>query len=68
MAICLDTIWLSGDVAKNVTSRQRYHGGKMSQTALDAMLEIIWKPRSRDYKAFFMLNSTEHDIYPAHKC
>ena len=20
------------------------------------------------YKTFFMLNSTEHEIYPAHKC
>ena len=22
----------------------------------------------RDYKSFFMLNSTEHEIFPAHKC
>ena len=22
----------------------------------------------RGYKAFFMLNSTEHEIYTAHKC
>ena len=24
--------------------------------------------RSRGYKTFYMLNSAEHDIYPAHKC
>ena len=24
--------------------------------------------RSRGYKTFFMLNSAEHDIYPAYKC
>ena len=23
---------------------------------------------SRGYKTFFMLNSPEHEIYPAHKC
>ena len=22
----------------------------------------------RDYKTFFILNSAEHEIYPAHKC
>ena len=25
----------------------------------------IW---TRGYKTFFMLNSAEHEIYPAHKC
>ena len=25
----------------------------------------IWP---RGYKTFFMLNSTEHEIFPAHKC
>ena len=24
--------------------------------------------RPRGYKAFFMLNSTEHEIFPAHNC
>ena len=24
--------------------------------------------RPRVYKAFFMLNSIEHEIFPAHKC
>ena len=24
--------------------------------------------RPRGYKTFFILNSAEHDIYPAHKC
>ena len=24
--------------------------------------------RPQGYKAFFMLNSTEHEIFPAHKC
>ena len=26
---------------------------------------LFW---SRGYKTFFMLNSNEHEIYPAHKC
>ena len=26
------------------------------------------RPRPRGYKTFFMLNTAEHDIYPAHKC
>ena len=26
------------------------------------------KIRPRGYKTFFMLNSTEHEIFPAHKC
>ena len=26
------------------------------------------KTRSRGYKTFFKLNSTEHEIYQAHKC
>ena len=25
-------------------------------------------PRPKGYKTFFMLNSTEHEIYHAHKC
>ena len=25
-------------------------------------------PRPRGYKLFFMLNLTEHEIYPAHRC
>ena len=25
-------------------------------------------PRPRGYKTLFMLNSAEHEIYPAHKC
>ena len=31
---------------------------------LKAYLDI-WP---QGYKTFFMLNSTEHEIYPAHKC
>ena len=26
------------------------------------------KIRARGYKTFFMLNSIEHEIFPAHKC
>ena len=28
----------------------------------------VFQPRPRGYKTFFMLNSAEHEIYPAHKC
>ena len=26
------------------------------------------RARARGYKTFFMLNSIEHEIFPAHKC
>ena len=28
----------------------------------------VYKTWPRGYKTFFMLNSAEHKIYPAHKC
>ena len=28
----------------------------------------LYVARARGYKTFFMLNSIEHDIFPAHKC
>ena len=31
-------------------------------------LAILNKAWARGYKTFFMLNSTEHGIFPAHKC
>ena len=34
------------------------------QIGLD--LHCMFSPRG--YKTFFMLNSTEHEIFPAHKC
>ena len=32
-----------------------------------AYLLLFVRPQ-RGYKTFFMLNSSEHEIYPAHKC
>ena len=29
---------------------------------------IISNASPRGYKTFFILNSTEHEVYPAHKC
>ena len=29
---------------------------------------VEWKPDPEVIKLFFMLNSTEYEIYPAHKC
>ena len=29
------------------------------------LFKLAWP---RGYKTFFMLNSTEHEIFPAHKC
>ena len=31
-------------------------------------VKLSAKIRPRDYKTFFVLNSTEHEIFPAHKC
>ena len=28
----------------------------------------VYSARPRCYKTFFMLNSTEHEIFPPHKC
>ena len=37
--------------------------------SMDASSEGSGKTRlARGYKTFFMLNSAEHNIYPAHKC
>ena len=30
--------------------------------------QLRWGSRPRGYKTFFMLNSADHEIYPAHKC
>ena len=30
--------------------------------------DVIGNSWARGYKTFFVLNSTEHEIYPAHKC
>ena len=30
--------------------------------------EVKVRTEPRDYKTFFMLTSTEHEIFPAHKC
>ena len=38
---------------------------------LDTLTEVesaIAISLSRGYKTFFMLNSTDHEIFPAHKC
>ena len=30
--------------------------------------QVDFTTKLQGYKTFFMLNSTEHEIYPAHKC
>ena len=32
------------------------------------LTSLEYKTRARGYKTFFMLNSIEHEIFPAHKC
>ena len=41
-----------------------------SQVAIDFLKDTGTREaiRPRGYKTVFMLNSTEHEIYPAHKC
>ena len=39
--------------------------GNRDDPAQAASLEAVC---TRGYKTFFMLNSVEHEIYPAHKC
>ena len=34
----------------------------------DVTGSITYDTRPRGYKTFFMLNSVEHEIFPAHKC
>ena len=33
-----------------------------------ALFDTLGISRPRGYKTFFMLNSTEHETFPAHKC
>ena len=40
---------------------------KCSLDDVSLMIRLDTK-RARGYKTFFMLNSAEHKIYPAHKC
>ena len=40
----------------------------MSMLVLCMQAETVRKDRPRGYKTFFILNSAEHEIYPAHKC
>ena len=41
----------------------------LAQMILAVLLEAISeKDWPRGYKTFFLLNSTEHEIFPAHKC
>ena len=35
---------------------------------LHCLPSSLLKAWPRDYKTFFMLNSIEHEIFPAHKC
>ena len=32
------------------------------------MTDVLTEIRPQGYNTFFMLNSTEHEIFPAHKC
>ena len=32
------------------------------------VVALVAQTRARGYKTFFMLNSIEHEIFPAHKC
>ena len=36
--------------------------------AIEFRLLVVHETRPRGYKTCFMLNSAEHEIYPAHKC
>ena len=42
-----------------------YHMFAVSQEHIQSPRDINW---ARGYKTFFMLNSIEHEIFPAHKC
>ena len=35
---------------------------------LEPIQYVIKEPSSQRYKTPFMLNSAEHELYPAHKC
>ena len=37
-------------------------------SSVELSIEMFYKIRPRGYKPFPMLNSAEHEIYPAHKC
>ena len=41
---------------------------KINLTPIKAETESIQSTRPQDYKNNFMLNSAEHEVFPAHKC
>ena len=55
----------------NVIYHKFSHGApfyKLNWKNVNVMLEWDVKPGPEVIKHFFMLNSTEHDVFPAHKC
>ena len=42
--------------------------GSLDKTCTKYKMETSTETRPRGYKTFFMLNSIEHEIFPAHKC
>ena len=54
--------------------RPKYEMTLLTDSYHQALMSSLLKPMalsknsSGGYKTFFVLNSTEHEIYPAHKC
>ena len=64
------TIFLRDSLIKTEILSQKDIKPKLSTQAisnLDTTLTVV-ADRARGYKTVFMLNSIEHEIFPAHKC
>ena len=44
-----------------------FHTQRSKQTFMQ-VITLFWDNKPRGYKTFFMLNSIEHESFPAHKC
>ena len=54
------------EVFFRVPSTSRVNCIIVKYSIIGVSIDIMSRPRG--YKTFFMLNSTEHEIFPAHEC
>ena len=46
----------------------KFFHAQLSWARFILLINVKMPLQARGYKTFFMLNSAEHEIYPAHKC
>ena len=57
-----------GSEDNSLVFKDRTVENKINLTPIKAETESIQSTRPQDYKNNFMLNSAEHEVFPAHRC